>query len=134
MMLWQALVNNLSLKLLALLLAVALWLLATGATDTKRELSVPLTMRNLSPELVVASPIPEFVDVTIAGPRSGFSGCDPKKCRLSWIWATSAPGPLPSAAWKNGLEFLRVSAYCGYTRPSLTWSWFANPDGGRNRD
>ncbi len=69
MMLWQALVNNLSLKLLALLLAVALWLLATGATDTKRELSVPLTMRNLSPELVVASPIPEFVDVTIAGPK-----------------------------------------------------------------
>jgi YbbR domain-containing protein len=69
MMLWKVLINNLSLKLLALLLAVALWLLATGAKDSERDLSIPLTLRNLPAGLSVANSLPEAVEVTVVGPK-----------------------------------------------------------------
>ncbi|MGA7826819.1 MAG: CdaR family protein [Geobacteraceae bacterium] len=69
MMLWKVLTNNLSLKLLALLLAVALWLLASGAKDSEREFSIPLSLRNLPAGLAVAGSVPEAVDVTVAGPK-----------------------------------------------------------------
>ncbi|MHC1697435.1 MAG: CdaR family protein [Geobacteraceae bacterium] len=69
MIFWRMLVNNLSLKLLALLLAVSLWLLATGAKDSERDFSIPLTLRNLPAGLAVADPLPETVEVTVSGPK-----------------------------------------------------------------
>jgi hypothetical protein len=83
MMIWQALVNNLSLKLLSLLLAVALWVLATGAKDSERELSIPLSIRNLPAGLSVDSPLPGTVDVTVAGPKIRLLGLQSEEMFLS---------------------------------------------------
>lgn len=83
MMLWQALVNNLSLKLLSLLLAVALWVLATGAKDSERDLSIPLSIRNLPAGLSVDSPLPGTVDVTVAGPKIRLLGLQSEGMSLS---------------------------------------------------
>jgi hypothetical protein len=69
MILWRVLGKNLSLKLLSLTLAVALWMLATGAKDSKRDISVPLSLQNLPQGLSVADPLPGSVDVTVAGPK-----------------------------------------------------------------
>lgn len=83
MMIWQALVNNLPLKLLSLLLAVALWVLATGAKDSERDISVPLSIGNLPAGLSVASSLPGTVDVTVAGPKIRLLGLRPEEMSLS---------------------------------------------------
>lgn len=110
----QTLANNLSLKLLALLLAVALWVLATGATDTERQISVPLTMVNLSPGLVVASPLPEVVDVAIAGPKIRILGLRSEEMSLSLDLGNLGPGTVTFSAMEKrlrippGLTVMRV--------------------------
>jgi len=83
MIFWRVLVNNLSLKLLALLLAVALWLLATGAKESERDLSIPLALRNLPAGLSVAGPLPDAVEVTVAGPRIRLLGLRTEELSLS---------------------------------------------------
>ncbi|MDD2338580.1 MAG: CdaR family protein [Geobacteraceae bacterium] len=83
MMIWQALVNNLPLKLLSLLLAAALWVLATGAKDSERDISIPLSIGNLPAGLSVASPLPGTVDVTVAGPKIRLLGLRPEEMSLS---------------------------------------------------
>jgi len=83
MMLWQVLSNNLSFKLLSLLLAVALWVLATGAKDAERDLSIPLSLKNLPAGLSVASPLPGTVDVTVAGPKIRLLGLRSEEMSLS---------------------------------------------------
>lgn len=114
MILWQTLVNNLSLKLLALLLAVALWLLATGATDTKRRISVPLSIANLPPGLVVASQVPEVVDVTIVGPKVRILGPRSEEMSLSLDLGSLGPGTVTFSGMEKrlrippGITVLRV--------------------------
>jgi YbbR domain-containing protein len=83
MIIWRVLVNNISLKLLALLLAVALWLLATGAKDSERDLSIPLALRNLPAGLSVAGPLPDTVEVTVSGPRIRLLGLRTEELSLS---------------------------------------------------
>jgi YbbR domain-containing protein len=83
MMLWQMLGNNLSLKLLSLLLAVALWVLATGAKDSEQDISIPLVIRNLPAGLSVASPLPGTVDVTVSGPKIRLLGLRSEEMSLS---------------------------------------------------
>ncbi len=83
MIFWRLLVNNLSLKLLALLLAVSLWLLATGAKDSERDLSIPLALRNLPAGLSVAGPLPDTVEVTVSGPRIRLLGLRSEELSLS---------------------------------------------------
>ena len=83
MIFWRMLVNNLSLKLLALLLAIALWLLATGAKDSERDISIPLALRNLPAGLSVAGPLPDTVEVTVSGPRIRLLGLRTEELSLS---------------------------------------------------
>lgn len=83
MIFWQGLVHNISLKLLALLLAVALWLLATGARDSERDFSIPLSLRNLPAGLAVAGPVPETVEVTVTGPKFRLLGLRAEAISLS---------------------------------------------------
>lgn len=83
MIIWRMLVNNLSLKLLALLLAIALWLLATGAKDSERDLSIPLALRNLPSGHSVAGPLPDTVEVTVSGPRIRLLGLRTEELSLS---------------------------------------------------
>lgn len=83
MIIWRVLVNNLSLKLLALLLAVALWLLATGAKDSERDLSIPLALRNLPAGLSVSGQLPDTAEVTVSGPRIRLLGLRAEEMSLS---------------------------------------------------
>lgn len=83
MIFWRVLVNNLSLKLLALLLATALWLLATGAKDSERDLSLPLTLRNLPAGFSLAGQLPDTIEVTVSGPRIRLLGLRTEELSLS---------------------------------------------------
>jgi YbbR domain-containing protein len=62
--------RNKGLKLLALLLAVTLWLSVGGEERTEATLNVALELTNLPHHLMVTSEVPPAVQVRVMGPRS----------------------------------------------------------------
>lgn len=80
---WARLTENLSIKLLSLGLAAALWVLATGAKDAVMDVSVPVTFRNMPPGLALAGDVPARVEVTVAGSRLRFLGLRPNELSLA---------------------------------------------------
>ncbi|MEJ2671208.1 MAG: CdaR family protein [Deltaproteobacteria bacterium] len=62
--------RNRLLKLLALLLAVALWFAVSGEERTETTLNMSLEMINLQPNLMVTSEVPPAIQVRVVGPRS----------------------------------------------------------------
>jgi YbbR domain-containing protein len=83
MMIRQLLGNNLSIKLLSLLLAVAFWVLATGAKESERDISIPLSIRNLPAGLSVDGTLPGSVEVTVSGSKIRLLGLRPENMSLS---------------------------------------------------
>ena len=69
----------------ALLLAVAVWVIAVNSTDPVEKRvytgSVKINVIGLRPDLVLASPLPENVNVILSAPKS--------------IWTTELSGQLP---------------------------------------
>ncbi len=62
--------SNLSVKLLAILMALALWIYVSGTQNPSREQTltdVPIAIRNLPPKMAVISVTPETLDVRIRG-------------------------------------------------------------------
>lgn len=82
MIAWRLLSGNLAIKLLALLLAVALWMLAKGFTTVEMDIAVPLTLRNVSGGLVVRGKLPASIMVSVAGSRIRFVGFHPERLSL----------------------------------------------------
>lgn len=66
----HALVGNWWLKLLAVGLAYALWLAVAQAPPTEVELSVPLELRNLSPDLQATGTMLTRIHVRLRGPET----------------------------------------------------------------
>jgi len=66
--------DNLPIKLLALALAAALWLMASGARQEERELLVPLVLQNIPAGLAVENRIPPEIRVMVSGPRFSLRG------------------------------------------------------------
>lgn len=82
MITWRNYTGNLTIKLLALLLAVALWLLAKGFSNVEMELKVPVTLLNAPKGLVLRGRLPGSVMVTVAGSKIRFIGFHPEKLSL----------------------------------------------------
>jgi hypothetical protein len=61
--------GNLPIKALALALAVSLWLMASGAKQEERDISLPLAVMNMPAGLAAGSQIPREIRVTVAGPK-----------------------------------------------------------------
>jgi len=78
MIMWQDLTGNLPIKLLALVLAVALWLLANGAREAEKDLLVPVLVKNLPRDLTVACGLPRSIAVTVSGPKYRLLGLHPE--------------------------------------------------------
>ncbi len=66
--------DNLPIKLLALALAAALWLMASGARQEEREFLVPLVLQNIPAGLAVENRIPPEIRVMVSGPRFSLRG------------------------------------------------------------
>lgn len=62
------LLYNLDLKLLALALAIILWLYATGGKEAEVAVEVPVRVINLAPGLALAGQLPARLEVRLAGP------------------------------------------------------------------
>ena len=66
----KKLTENWALKLLALVFACILWFFVTGEQKLERSYAVPLELKNMPAEMMVANDIPNLVDVRISGPRT----------------------------------------------------------------
>lgn len=76
-------VSNGGLRILALLLAVGLWIFVNTAEQRSVEsLTVPISYRSLPAEMVIMNHPPEFVKIEIAGPRNILSLVDPQRLTL----------------------------------------------------
>lgn len=66
----KKLLENWTLKVLALIFAAILWFFVTGEQRLERSYAVPLDLKNLPNGMMVASELPETIDVRISGPRT----------------------------------------------------------------
>jgi YbbR domain-containing protein len=82
--LWEKIVSmagsNFGLKVLALVIAVGLWI--AGHRDTERALEVPVEFRNLPADLVVLDNRIDYVVLRLMGPRTLVSTIDSDDLRL----------------------------------------------------
>jgi hypothetical protein len=82
MIAWQSLTGNLPIKLLALALAVALWLMASEAKQEEMELALPIITLNRPAGLAVQSRIPPDIRVTVAGPKFSLRQIHPERTSI----------------------------------------------------
>lgn len=80
---FQLLVSNWGLKLLSLVFALLLWLFVMGEQKAEVGYTVPLELKNLPVELVVANEVPSLVDVRISGPRTLLSNIQSSSLSMS---------------------------------------------------
>jgi YbbR domain-containing protein len=77
------LANNWMLKLASIAFAVGLWgFVNLGAREADMAIFVPLELRNLSPDLMITSPLPESVGVRLRGPRTILGTIDERLQRI----------------------------------------------------
>jgi YbbR domain-containing protein len=73
--------SNFGLKVLALIIALGLWL--AGHRDTERAIEVPVEFRNIPSDLLVADNRVDYVVLRLMGPRTLVSTIDPEDLKLS---------------------------------------------------
>ncbi len=91
----RRIVENLGWKLLALALAGFLWFSLSGQRRqriSERGYVIPLTVVNLPPEMVIASPLPDTVDVRLRGPFDAIRLADPSKMEAVMDFADAPAG------------------------------------------
>jgi YbbR domain-containing protein len=78
----RVLVRNLGQKILALSIAVAVWFALSGERrerTSERSYHVPLSIVNIPPHSLIASPLPASVDVRLRGPFTALRQLEPEK-------------------------------------------------------
>jgi bifunctional ADP-heptose synthase (sugar kinase/adenylyltransferase) len=87
--------SNPGLKLMALLLAMALWFTVAGEQNVERTLRVPLEFRNKPIDLEIVGDRPTTVDLRVLGSSAllsrvdgGEVTCGPTKCACHTGWTS----------------------------------------------
>lgn len=87
--------DNAGWKLLALALAAFLWFSLSGQRRqrvSERGYVIPLTVVNLPSDMVLASPVPDTVDVRLRGPFDAIRLADPSKSEAVMDLSDARPG------------------------------------------
>lgn len=82
--------SNLGLKVLALIIALGLWL--AGHRDTERAIEVPVEFRNIPSDLMVSDNRVDYVVLRLMGPRTLISALDSEDLKLSMDLAGAKSG------------------------------------------
>ena len=115
--LWEKIVSlaasNHGLKVLALVIAVGLWL--AGHRDIERAIEAPVEFRNIPPDLMVMDNRVDYVVLRLMGPRTLVSTLDAQDLRLSLDLNGAKPGsasyPLDSSSFSipRGVTIARIT-------------------------
>jgi hypothetical protein len=87
--------RNLGLKLLALAIALGVWFALSGQRReriSERSYRIPLSLVNIPPRTIVASPLPGAVDVRVRGPFTALRQLEPEKLEAVIDLLSSSPG------------------------------------------
>jgi YbbR domain-containing protein len=85
--------RNLSLRILAVLIALGLWLFVNaGQREAQANLLVPVEYRALPTGLIIVNRRPDFVSLSISGPRTLLSLLDPGRLTVHMDLRGLAPG------------------------------------------
>ena len=87
------LTKNVGLKLFSFAMAIGLWFMAVGRESGELGLTVPLEMVNFPPDMVVASQVPNGINVRIRGPLTLTRQAAERKLRFSLDLSQAKPGP-----------------------------------------
>lgn len=85
--------RNIGLKILAIALAVVLWLTIAGEHVVERSLRVPLEFRNVPQALEIVGATPDTVDVRVRGSSALLSRVQPGEIVAVLDLANARPGP-----------------------------------------
>jgi YbbR domain-containing protein len=115
--LWEKIValagSNLGLKVLALIIALGLWL--AGQRDIERSIEVPVEVRNLPAGLMLTDNRVDFVVLRLSGPRRLVSTFDAETLKLPLDLSAAKPGsatfPLSSSSLNipRGVTVARIT-------------------------
>lgn len=107
-------VRNLGLKIVSLALAILLWFTLSGQRRervSERGYAIPLTVVNLPADMIIASPLPDSVDIRLKGTFTAMRAADPSKMEAVMDLGGATPGEQNyklSAADINAPEDLEV--------------------------
>lgn len=98
--------QNLSLRIISLLLAVGLWIFVNAGQHSSVEpFNIPVSYRGLPPGFVITNGHPDFVKVQISGPKTLLSLVDPGRLTLKLDLSGVGIG---QASFKIGQESFNV--------------------------
>jgi YbbR domain-containing protein len=98
--------QNLGLRIIALLLAVGLWIFVNaGQHNSVAPFNIPVSYRGLPPGFVITNDHPDFVKIQVSGPQTLLSLVDPSRLVLKIDLGGVGVG---QASYKIGLESFNV--------------------------
>jgi YbbR domain-containing protein len=89
---FEKITENWVLKLVSLTFALILWFFVMGERKLEVGYSVPLEVENLPPGLMIASDLPNTIDVRISGPRTILMNLHPRDMSISVDLEGLSPG------------------------------------------
>ena len=95
--------SNFGLKVLAVIIALGLWL--AGHRDTERAIEVPVEFRNIPSDLMVSDNRVDYVVLRLMGPRTLISTLDPDDLKLSMDLKGAKSG---SASYPLGAQSFNI--------------------------
>jgi YbbR domain-containing protein len=119
--LWEKIValagSNLGLKVLALIIAVGLWL--AGQRDIERSVEVPVEIRDVPAGLMVMDNRVDFVVLRLSGPRTLVSTFDAETLKLGVDLSSAKPGTATFPLSSNSVNIPRGVTVARITPPVI---------------
>jgi YbbR domain-containing protein len=110
------LTRNLTLRLIAVLLGLGLWLFVNaGQHEAQTSIDVPISYRGLPGDMAIVNQRPDFVALQVSGPRTLLSLLDPGRLAIKLDLTGVAPG---QASFKINPEMFAVPRQTSVTRIS----------------
>ena len=83
---------NLGYKLLAVVLAVFLWVVARGSSSVERGFDIPVVLQGLPSELVVVDQGADMVNLRVSGTRAALRNLEPERLEYAVDLSGAKPG------------------------------------------
>ncbi|RIL04725.1 MAG: hypothetical protein DCC71_13060 [Proteobacteria bacterium] len=84
--------RNIGYKLLAVVIALFLWVVARGTASVERGFDIPVVLEGLADDLVVVDRGADVVNVRVLGTRAALRNFDPQRLEYEIDVSTSKPG------------------------------------------